>query len=62
VQVPHIIFDDVDLEPAVAKAIFGLYMNTGQILLRRHAYPRPGRALRRLRRPLRRALEPGEDR
>jgi aldehyde dehydrogenase (NAD+) len=28
---PHIIFDDVDLEPAVAKAIFGLYMNTGQI-------------------------------
>jgi aldehyde dehydrogenase (NAD+) len=28
---PHIIFDDVDLEPAVANALFGLYMNTGQI-------------------------------
>src|SRR6185295_9741703 len=28
---PHIIFDDVDLETAVAKALFGLYMNTGQI-------------------------------
>src|SRR5258705_8332675 len=28
---PHIIFDDVDLETAVANALFGLYMNTGQI-------------------------------
>src|SRR5947209_8940044 len=28
---PHIIFDDVDLENAVANALFGLYMNTGQI-------------------------------
>ncbi len=28
---PHIIFDDVDLETAVAKALFGIYMNTGQI-------------------------------
>src|SRR5207302_8711678 len=25
------IFDDVDLETAVANALFGLYMNTGQI-------------------------------
>ena len=28
---PHIIFDDVDLEAAVANALFGLYTNTGQI-------------------------------
>ncbi len=28
---PHIIFDDVDLETAVAKALFGVFMNTGQI-------------------------------
>ena len=28
---PHIIFDDVDLEPAIANALFGLYMNTGQV-------------------------------
>ena len=28
---PHIIFDDVDLEAAVATALFGLYMNSGQI-------------------------------
>jgi len=28
---PHIIFDDVDLENAVANALFGLYTNTGQI-------------------------------
>jgi acyl-CoA reductase-like NAD-dependent aldehyde dehydrogenase len=28
---PHIIFDDVDLETAVANALFGLYTNTGQI-------------------------------
>ncbi|HLK11400.1 MAG TPA: aldehyde dehydrogenase family protein [Candidatus Binatia bacterium] len=28
---PHIIFDDVDLETAVANALFGIYMNTGQI-------------------------------
>jgi acyl-CoA reductase-like NAD-dependent aldehyde dehydrogenase len=28
---PHIIFDDVDLDTAVTKALFGLYMNTGQI-------------------------------
>jgi acyl-CoA reductase-like NAD-dependent aldehyde dehydrogenase len=28
---PHIIFDDVDLETAVANALFGLYMNTGQV-------------------------------
>ena len=28
---PHIIFDDVDLETAVTNALFGLYMNTGQI-------------------------------
>src|SRR5262249_21534975 len=28
---PHIIFDDVDLESAVANALFGLYTNTGQI-------------------------------
>jgi acyl-CoA reductase-like NAD-dependent aldehyde dehydrogenase len=28
---PHIIFDDVDLETAVSNAMFGLYMNTGQI-------------------------------
>jgi len=28
---PHIIFDDVDLETAVANALFGLFMNTGQI-------------------------------
>src|SRR5256712_4301339 len=28
---PHIIFDDVDLEAAVATAMFGLYMNTGQV-------------------------------
>jgi acyl-CoA reductase-like NAD-dependent aldehyde dehydrogenase len=28
---PHIIFDDVDLETAVTNAMFGLYMNTGQI-------------------------------
>ncbi len=28
---PHIIFDDVDLEAAVANALFGLYMNSGQI-------------------------------
>ncbi len=28
---PHIIFDDVDLDTAVANALFGLYMNTGQI-------------------------------
>jgi len=28
---PHIIFDDVDLETAVAKALFGMYTNTGQI-------------------------------
>jgi acyl-CoA reductase-like NAD-dependent aldehyde dehydrogenase len=28
---PHIIFDDVDLDAAVANALFGLYTNTGQI-------------------------------
>jgi aldehyde dehydrogenase (NAD+) len=28
---PHIVFDDVDLESAVANALFGLYMNSGQI-------------------------------
>ena len=28
---PHIIFDDVDLETAVSNALFGLYLNTGQI-------------------------------
>ena len=28
---PHIIFDDVDLETAVTNALFGIYMNTGQI-------------------------------
>src|SRR4029077_13484 len=28
---PHIIFDDVDLDTAVANALFGLYTNTGQI-------------------------------
>jgi len=28
---PHIIFDDVDFETAVANALFGLYMNSGQI-------------------------------
>ena len=28
---PHIIFDDADLEAAVATALFGLYMNTGQV-------------------------------
>jgi acyl-CoA reductase-like NAD-dependent aldehyde dehydrogenase len=28
---PHIIFDDVDLETAVANGLFGVYMNTGQI-------------------------------
>jgi acyl-CoA reductase-like NAD-dependent aldehyde dehydrogenase len=28
---PHIIFDDVDLESAVATALFGIYMNTGQV-------------------------------
>ncbi len=28
---PHIIFDDVDLETAVAKGLFGVFMNTGQI-------------------------------
>ena len=28
---PHIIFDDVDLETAVANALYGLYTNTGQI-------------------------------
>jgi aldehyde dehydrogenase (NAD+) len=28
---PHIIFDDIDLETAVANALFGLFMNTGQI-------------------------------
>ncbi|MCW5889115.1 MAG: aldehyde dehydrogenase family protein [bacterium] len=28
---PHIIFDDVDLDTAVANAMFGLFMNTGQI-------------------------------
>ncbi len=28
---PHIVFDDVDLDTAVTNAVFGLYMNTGQI-------------------------------
>jgi aldehyde dehydrogenase (NAD+) len=28
---PHLVFDDVDLETAVANALFGLYSNTGQI-------------------------------
>ncbi len=28
---PHIIFDDVDLETAVTNALFGLYVNTGQV-------------------------------
>jgi len=28
---PHIIFDDIDVETAVAKALFGIYANTGQI-------------------------------
>jgi acyl-CoA reductase-like NAD-dependent aldehyde dehydrogenase len=28
---PHIIFDDVDLETAVANGMFGVFMNTGQI-------------------------------
>jgi aldehyde dehydrogenase (NAD+) len=28
---PHIVFDDVDLDTAVANALFGLFMNTGQI-------------------------------
>src|SRR5206468_2259059 len=28
---PHIIFDDADLDTAVANALFGIYMNTGQI-------------------------------
>jgi aldehyde dehydrogenase (NAD+) len=28
---PHIIFDDVDVETAVSNALFGLFMNTGQI-------------------------------
>jgi acyl-CoA reductase-like NAD-dependent aldehyde dehydrogenase len=28
---PHIVFDDVDLDTAVANALFGLYTNTGQI-------------------------------
>ncbi len=28
---PHIIFDDVDVDTAVTNALFGLYMNTGQI-------------------------------
>lgn len=28
---PHIIFDDVDLETAVSNALFGLYLNSGQI-------------------------------
>jgi acyl-CoA reductase-like NAD-dependent aldehyde dehydrogenase len=28
---PHIVFDDVDLEAAVANALYGMYVNTGQI-------------------------------
>ena len=28
---PHIIFDDIDVETAVTKALFGIYVNSGQV-------------------------------